>query len=336
MPINTHLRRRSIAFISATFAMLFFNLAMASTTEPLPSWQDGKSKQAIIDFVTRVTNKDSADFVEVNERIVTFDNDGTLWAEQPIYAQLLFAIERIHSLASQHPEWQTKPPFSLILKGDVKAAFSSSASAVNDIVMAANTGMSDLEYQTIVAAWIATAKHPVTQKPITSMVYQPMLELLEYFRANEFKTYIVSGGGIEFIRAWSSQVYGIPPEQVIGSVMAQELATESNKTIIKRLPTMAFYNNKENKVIAINNHIGRRPLAAFGNSDGDLPMLKYVSEGDGLRLAMLIHHTDENREWAYDAKSQIGQLDKGLQQAQSQGWLIVDMKQDWNRIYPGQ
>jgi phosphoserine phosphatase len=309
--------------------------AAAQSPSPLPSWNDTKNKQAILSFVKEVTDPNSANFVAQNERIATFDNDGTLWAEQPIYAQLLFAIERIYTLAPNHPEWQNTEPYATLLKGDVPGALTQSNTAVNDIVMAANTGMDNETYKSIVTKWIDQAKHPVTQRPYTEMVYQPMLELIAYLQENDFKTYIVSGGGIEFIRAWSETVYGIPPEQVIGSSMKRTYELQNDKMVIFRHPEMDFYNNNSNKVIAIDTHIGRRPIAAFGNSDGDLPMLAYASSGESTHLSMLIHHTDQKREWDYDRKSEIGKLDKGLDQAKENGWKVVDMKNDWKVIYRG-
>jgi phosphoserine phosphatase len=302
--------------------------------EPLLSWNNTKNKQTILNFVKEVTDPNSANFVAQSQRIATFDNDGTLWAEQPIYAQLLFAIERIYTLAPNHPEWQKTEPFATLLKGDVPEALTQSKTAVSDIVLAANTGMDNETYKGLVTKWINQAKHPITQRPYTEMVYQPMLELIAYLQENGFKTYIVSGGGIEFIRAWSEAVYGIPPEQVIGSRMKRTYELKDNKMVIVRHPEMDFYNNNSNKVIAINTHIGRRPIAAFGNSDGDLPMLEYVSSGEGARLSMLIHHTDKKREWAYDRKSEIGKLDKGLDKAGEHNWKIVDIKKDWKVIYP--
>jgi len=320
--------------ISFLVALTFQCSAVSKAQEPLPSWHDTDSKQAIISFIKAVTDPNSTTFVIQSERIATFDNDGTLWAEQPIYIQLLFAIERIYALAPNNPQWQSQEPFATLLKGDIPAALSKSETAVNDIVMAANAGMTNEEYNDVVTQWIKTAKHPVTQQAVTNMVYQPMLELINYLQDNGFKTYIVSGGGIEFIRAWSESVYGIPPEQVIGSTMKRTYELQNNKMVIVRHPEMEFYNNNSNKVIAINTHIGRRPIAAFGNSDGDMQMLEYVSSGTGSRLSMIIHHTDKKREWAYDRGSKIGTLDKGLDKAAENNWQIVDMEKDWKVVYP--
>lgn len=302
--------------------------------DPLPSWNNNSSKQSILTLVREVTAPNSDSFVEQSQRIATFDNDGTLWAEQPIYAQLLFAIERIYTLSPNHPNWQHEEPFASLLKGDIAGALSQGSSAVNDIVMAANTGMDNEVYSKIVKDWMEQAKHPITQRKIKDMVYQPMLELIAYLQANGFKTYIVSGGGIEFIRAWSESVYGIVPEQVIGSTMKRTYQLQDNKMVVFRHPDMEFYNNNSNKVIAINTHIGRRPIAAFGNSDGDMQMLEYVSSSEGASLSMIIHHTDKKREWAYDRDSKIGRLDKVLDKADENNWKIVDIKKDWKVIYP--
>jgi phosphoglycolate phosphatase-like HAD superfamily hydrolase len=319
----------------SSFTVIIFQCGIATAAqEPLASWHNTKSKQTIIAFVSEVTDPNSANFVIKSVRVATFDNDGTLWAEQPIYTQLLFAIERIYALAPNNPQWQSQEPFATLLKGDIPGALTQSKTAVNDIVMAANTGMDNETYNALVSQWIKTAKHPVTQRPFTNMVYQPMLELIRFLQQSGFKTYIVSGGGTAFIRAWSESVYGIPPEQVIGSTMKRTYELQNNKMVIIRHPEMDFYNNNSNKVIAINTHIGRRPIAAFGNSDGDMQMLEYVSGGTGLSLSMIIHHTDAKREWAYDRKSEIGKLDKGLNKAAANNWRIVDMEKDWKVIYP--
>ena len=320
--------------ISFLLIIAFQCVVATAAQEPLASWHNTKSKQTIMTFVKEVTDPNSAKFDSKSERIATFDNDGTLWAEQPIYTQLFFVIQRIYALAPKNPEWQSKEPFATLLKGDIPGALTKSKTAVNDIVMAANTGMHNEAYNDLVTQWIKTAKHPVTKRAFTNMVYQPMVELISYLQQNDFKTYIVSGGGIEFIRAWSESVYGIPPEQVIGSTVKRTYQLQNDKMVILRHPEMDFYNNNGNKVIAINTHIGRRPIAAFGNSDGDMQMLEYVSNGKGARLSMLIHHTDKDREWAYDRKSEIGKLDQGLDKAVENNWKIVDMQKDWKIIYP--
>lgn len=312
-------------------AVLLATTALAA--DPLPSWNDTAPRQAIIQFVEKVTRESSADFVPQAERIATFDNDGTLWAEQPMYFQLFFALDRVKALAPRHPEWKTKEPFASLLKGDVKAALAGGEAAIAQIVMATHAGMTTEEFNQIVTDWIATAKHPVIKRPFTEMVYQPMLELLDYLRANGFKTFIVSGGGIDFMRPWAEQVYGIPPEQVVGSSIQTKFRMVDGKPELVRLPKLNFVDDKEGKPVGIQSHIGRRPVAAFGNSDGDLPMLQYTAAGSGPRFCLYIHHTDAAREWAYDRKSHIGQLDKGLDEAAAKGWTVVDMKNDWNRVF---
>lgn len=302
--------------------------------DPLPSWQEGQSKKAIVEFVNAVTKPGSPDFVPQSERIATFDNDGTLWAEQPMYFQLFFAIDQVKALAPKHPEWKTQEPFASLLKGDVKAALAGGDKAILEIVAATHAGMTSDEFSRQVKNWIATAKHPVTQRPYTKMVYQPMLELLAYLRVNGFKTFIVSGGGIEFMRPWTEQVYGVPPEQVVGSSIKSKFDFSSGTPVIMRLPEVNFIDDKMGKPVGIYEHIGRRPIAAFGNSDGDLQMLQWITAGSRKRFGLIVHHTDSQREWAYDRKSSVGQLDAALDQAGKQGWVVVDMKQDWKTIYP--
>jgi hypothetical protein len=300
----------------------------------LPSWNDGNTKQAIVDFVKRVTTPGGKDFVPEPERIAVFDNDGTLWAEQPMYFQLAFAVDRVKALAPQHPEWKDEEPFASLLKGDFKAALAGGEPAIFQIVKATHASMTTEEFEKIVRDWIATAKHPKTGRLYTEMVYQPMLELLAYLRANSFKTFIVSGGGIEFMRPWTQKVYGIPPEQVVGSSIKVKFDLRADKPVLIRLPEIDFIDDKAGKPVGIHKFIGRRPIAAFGNSDGDLQMLQWTAAGPGTRLMVLIHHTDAEREWAYDRKSPIGRLDKALDEAQQKGWTVVDMKRDWKVIYP--
>jgi len=322
--------------ISAFFAALAV-LVTCSTSqgaEPLSSWNEGKTKAAIMQFVEKVTTPGSPDFVDEPERIAVFDNDGTLWSEQPVYFQLYFAVDRIKALAPQHPEWSSTEPYASILNDDLNKAMSGGMKAISEIVMASHTGMTTEAFETVVKDWIAGARHPKTKKKYTEMVYQPMLELLAYLREKGFKTYIVSGGGIEFMRPWTEEVYGIPPEQVIGSSVKTAYVVEDGKPVIKRLPEMNFIDDKEGKPVGINLHIGRRPLAAFGNSDGDLQMLEWTMAGAGPRFALYVHHTDAEREWAYDRESHIGKLDKGLDRAQADGWTVVDMKKDWKVVYP--
>jgi phosphoglycolate phosphatase-like HAD superfamily hydrolase len=305
---------------------------LASNT--LPSWNDTASKRAIITFVERVTEPGSSYFVPESGRIATFDNDGTLWAEQPIYFQLAFALDRVKTLAEQHPEWKDKEPFASLLKGDLKGALAGGEAAIFQIVTVTHSGMTTEEFQNIVQDWITTAKHPQTGKRYTEMVYQPMLELLAYLRANGFKTFIVSGGGIDFMRVFAERVYGIPPEQVVGSTGKLDFELRDGKPILMKLPELNFIDDKAGKPVHIQMHIGRQPIAAFGNSDGDLQMLEWAKGGGGVRFALIVHHTDAEREWAYDRNSPIGRLDKALDAAQAEGWTVVDMKNDWRTIFP--
>ncbi len=323
-------------FLLVLIGSLFIGLISvpALAGDSLPSWNDGTAKQSIMAFVEQVTKAGSPDFVPPAERIAVFDNDGTLWAEQPMYFQVLFALDRVKALAPEHPEWKNTEPFASLLKGDVKGAMAEGMKSVVEIIMATHAGMTTAEFETIVNDWIETAKHPTSKRPYTEMVYQPMLELLNYLRANGFKTFIVSGGGIEFMRPWSEKVYGIPPEQVIGSSIMVEFEMREGTPVLVRLPELNFYDDKEGKPVAIHQQIGRRPIAAFGNSDGDLQMLQWTTAGQGTRFALYVHHTDAEREWAYDRKSSFGRLDKGLDEAQAKGWTVVDMQQDWKVIYP--
>lgn len=308
--------------------------ANAQSSDPLPSWNEGKAKQSIIEFVTKVSETDSPSFVPPDERIATFDNDGCLWAEQPMYFQLLFAIDRVKALAPHHPEWKEKPPFAALLQNDLKGALAGGERAILEIIMASHAGMTTEEFEKVVLKWISTAKHPTTHRLYTEMVYQPMLEVLAYLRAHGFKTFIVSGGGAEFMRPWAESVYGIPPEQVIGSSIKTRFQLRNGKPVLVRLPELNFIDDKDGKVIGIHSHIGRRPIAAFGNSDGDLQMLQWIAAGTGPNFALYVHHTDAEREWAYDRQSHVGRLDKGLDEAVKKGWTVVDMKRDWKIIYP--
>jgi hypothetical protein len=328
------MKRTLRTLFTLCFVLVFGSPAAAQTVDFLPSWNDGKAKQSIIAFVEQVTKAGSTDFVPPAERIAVFDNDGTLWAEQPMYFQVLFALDRVKALAPEHPEWKDKEPFASLLKDDVKGAMADGMKSVVEIIMATHAGMTTAEFETIVNDWIAAARHPTSKRPYTEMVYQPMLELLDYLRANGFKTFIVSGGGIEFMRPWSERVYSIPPEQVIGSSIKVKFEMREGTPVLVRLPELNFYDDKEGKPIAIHQQIGRRPLAAFGNSDGDLQMLQWTTAGQGPRFALYVHHTDAEREWAYDRKSTMGRLDQGLDEAQEKGWTVVDMKQDWKVIYP--
>jgi len=315
-------------------ALLLAGLRANAQTDPLPSWNDGDAKKAIVAFVKATTDPASPKFVPPAERIATFDNDGTLWAEQPMYFQLLFALERVKVMAPQHPEWKDKEPFASLLKGDVKGALAGGEPAIAEIVMVTHTGMTTAAFDTLVLDWAAKAKHPKTGRLCTEMVYQPMLELLSYLRANGFKTFIVSGGGIDFMRPWTERVYGIPPEQVIGSSIKTKFQVVDGKLVLMRLPELNFIDDNVGKPVGIQQHIGRRPIAAFGNSDGDLQMLQWTTAGAGARFALLVHHTDAEREWAYDRTSSIGHLEKALDEAQAKGWTVVDMKRDWKVIFP--
>jgi hypothetical protein len=306
----------------------------AFAADPLPSWNDTATKQAIVAFVDKVTTTGSPDFVPVAERIATFDNDGTLWAEQPIYFEYLFAIDRLRVLAAGHPEWTTQEPFASLLKGDVRAAVAEGMPAVNKVLTVSHAGMTTDEFDLIVREWIAGARHPTTGRPYTEMVYQPMLELLAYLRANGFKTFIVSGGESEFMRPWAEKVYGIPPEQIVGSHFKTRFELRDGKAALVRLPEIDFVDDLGGKPVGINAHIGRRPIASFGNSNGDQQMLQWTTAGRGARFALLVHHTDAAREWAYDRQSLIGQLDVALDEARVRGWTVVDMKADWKVIYP--
>ncbi len=315
-------------------AALAFTAVIARAADPLPSWNDTTPKKAIVAFVERVTREGSPDFVPPEERIATFDNDGTLWCEQPLYFQLLFALDRIKTLAPQHPEWKTKEPFASLLKGDVKGALAGGEPAIAKIVVVTHAGMTTAEFEKIVADWIATAKHPKFKRPYTECVYQPMVELLAFLRANGFKTFIVSGGGIEFMRPWTEKVYGIPPEQVVGSSIKTKYEMRDGKPVLMRLPEMNFIDDKTGKPVGINSHIGRRPIAAFGNSDGDQQMLEWTQAGDGARLMMLVHHDDAVREFAYGAESKIGTFSDALMaEAKKDGWTVISMKDDWKTIF---
>jgi phosphoglycolate phosphatase-like HAD superfamily hydrolase len=321
-----------------TFALVLVifcdSMVLGQITDPLPSWNHGKAKQSIIDFVGKVTTEGSPDYVLSAERIAVFDNDGTLWSEQPMYFQLYFAIDRVRELAPDHPEWHDTEPFASLLKGDMKALLAGGEHAILEIIMATHSGMTTTEFEQIVLKWITTARHPTTNKLYSEMVFQPMLEVLEYLRGYDFKTYIVSGGGIEFMRPWTESIYGIPPEQVVGSSIKTKMEMRDGEPVLLRMPEINFFNDKEGKPVGINQHIGRRPIAAFGNSDGDLQMLQWTTAGKGSRFALYVHHTDGEREWAYDRTSSIGRLNKGLDEAIAKGWTIVNMKQDWKHIYP--
>jgi phosphoglycolate phosphatase-like HAD superfamily hydrolase len=315
-------------------ALVFVSVITLHAQDPLSSWNDTAPKKAIVSFVEKVTTEGSPDFVPPNERIATFDNDGTLWCEQPMYFQMLFALDRVKALAPQHPEWKTQEPFASLLKGDVKGALAGGERTMLEIIIATHAGMTTAEFEQIVKDWIATGKHPKFKRPYIECVYQPMIALLAYLRANGFKTFIVSGGGIEFMRPWTEKVYGIPPEEVVGSSIKTKYEMRDGKPVLMRLPEMNFIDDKTGKPVGINSHIGRRPITAFGNSDGDQQMLEWTQAGSGARLMMLVHHDDAGREFAYGAESKIGTFSDALMaEAQKSGWTIISMKDDWKRIF---
>jgi len=310
-------------------------LAQDTAPDPLPSWNDTAPKKAILDFVARVTAEEGSDYVIPAHRIAVFDNDGTLWAEQPVYFQLAFALDRIAALAPEHPDWEQTEPFKSVLKGDIKAVAASGEHGLLEIIAATHAGITTEKFADIVDGWIKGAEHPRFKRPYTELVYQPMLELLAYLRDNGFKTFIVSGGGVEFMRTFAEKVYGIPPEQVVGSsgVVKFEIGADG-KPILMKEAKVEFIDDGPGKPVGINRFIGRRPIFAFGNSDGDQQMLEYTAAGSGPRFMGLVHHTDAEREWAYDRASHVGKLDKALDEATAKGWTVVDMKQDWNVVFP--
>lgn len=319
-----------------TFIAVILSTVIAHTSraeDSLPSWNDGAAKSSIIAFVERVTKEGSPDFVPLPERVAVFDNDGTLWCEKPVPVQLFFALDRVKGLSPQHPEWKEKEPFASLLKGDLKTAAGGGERAIMELFMATHTGMTTVEFENIVKDWIATAKHPVTGKHFVDMTYQPMLEVLAYLKANGFKNYIVSGGGIEFMRPWAEAAYGIPPEQVIGSSVKTKFEMRAGEPVILRLPELNFNDDKGGKPVGIQQHIGRWPIAAFGNSDGDLQMLQYTGAGKGRRFCLYVHHDDSDREYAYDRTDHLVKFDQGLDEAKSRGWMVVSMKDDWKTIF---
>jgi hypothetical protein len=326
------LKRSLLVFVGCVLFLASGTLAHAQS-DPLPSWNDTAPKQAIIAFVDKVTKPGTPDFVPVADRIATFDNDGTLWVEQPMYVQLAFAMARVKQLAPQHPEWKTTQPFQGILAGDMKAVAATGEQGLVQMMMATHAGMTVEQFQKIVSDWLDTATDPKFHKPYTQCVYQPMVELLTYLRANGFKTYIVSGGGIEFMRPWVEKAYGIPPEQVIGSSIKTAFQLVDGKPDLVRLPEINFIDDGPGKPAGINQYIGHRPIAAFGNSDGDQQMLEWTAAGSGPRFMLIVHHTDGVREYAYDRKSPFGKLDKALDEAMTKGWTVISMKDDWKKIF---
>jgi phosphoserine phosphatase len=332
------IKRQNCAALSATILLLVFALASCKSAsvppDPLPSWNDGPARRAILNFVARTTTQGSPDYVPVAERIATFDNDGTLWTEHPMYTQLAFALDRVKALAPRHPEWKQKQPFKAALEGDMKELEASGEKGLIELLMATHAGMTTDAFKQIVNEWMASAQHPRFKRPYTECVYQPMLELLAYMRDHSFETYIVTGGGIEFIRPWSERVYGVPPERVIGSSIKTQFEVRDGKPVLMRLAEVDFVDDKEGKPVGINKFIGRRPIAAFGNSDGDQQMLEWTESGPGARLMLLVHHTDAEREYAYDRATPFGRLDKAWDEATVRGWVVVDMKRDWKTIFP--
>ncbi|QDV32339.1 HAD family hydrolase [Tautonia plasticadhaerens] len=321
------------------FALTLAIVAAASSPaagreEPLPSWVDGPTKRAILEFVGRVSDEAGPGFVPVADRIAVFDNDGTLWCEQPVYVQAVFIRDRVRALAERHPGWRETPPYSAVLDGDRDALAALGEKGVAELVSATHAGMTVEEFRRIAEDWIALAEHPRFDRPYTGCVYQPMLELLGYLRSHGFKTFIVSGGGVEFMRPWTGPVYGIPPEQVVGSTIRTAYREVDGRAELVRLPEIDFIDDKAGKPVGIGRHIGRRPIAAFGNSDGDYEMLRYATEGPGPRLGLIVHHTDADREYAYDRDSPVGRLDRALDEAADRGWVVADMARDWARVFP--
>ncbi|MEN0110904.1 MAG: HAD family hydrolase [Planctomycetota bacterium] len=305
----------------------------APAAEPLPSWNEGPTKRAIIAFIERITNEASPDYVPPAERIATFDNDGCLWAEKPFYFQARFALDRVRELAADHPEWADQEPFASVLAGEDVEALAQGKEAALRLIAATHAGMTTEEFAASVEAWAATARHPRTGLRYVEMTYRPMVELLEHLRANGFKTFIVSGGGIDFLRVWAERAYGIPPEQVVGSSVALRYDVRDGRPVIARLPEIGFIDDKAGKPVGIHQHIGRRPILAVGNSDGDFEMLEWTTAGEGPRLGVIVRHTDAQREWAYDRESTVGRLDRALDEAPQRGWLVVDMRRDWSVVF---
>ncbi|SEG75639.1 HAD family hydrolase [Bosea lathyri] len=335
------LSRRVLLNALATLPTVLVPLSLTSSsayaqTDPLSSWNDGPTKASITGFVARVTTQGGPDYVAPTERIAVFDNDGTLWAEQPMYVQLAFILDRVKALSPQNPGWKTKQPFKAVLEGDMRALAASGEQGLMQLIATTHGGMTSDEFAKIATDWLETARHPRFKRPYTELVYQPMLELLSYLRANGFKTYIASGGGVEFMRPWTERVYGIPPEQVLGSSIKTKFEMRDGRPSIVRLQQINFIDDKAGKPIGINQQIGRRPIAAFGNSDGDLEMLQWTTMSGGVRFGLVVHHTDSDREFAYDRQAHFGKLDKALDAAAVNKWTVVDMKRDWKKVFPFQ
>ena len=334
--MQTHSSMKLNLCILTFFALTLMILSSATASQPqnpLPSWNDGPNKQAIIEFVTKTTDQNQASFIPPTRRIATFDNDGTLWSEQPLYFQAIYIFDRIRELAPEHPEWQQKEPYASVLKGDSKSALAGGKQALLEMVMGTHAGVTASEFSESVADWLASARHSGSGKPYTAMVYKPMLELLDYLRDSDFKVFIVSGGGIDFLRVFAEEVYGIPPEQVVGSSLKAKYEIRNGFPVTVKQDEVDFIDDKAGKPVGIHRYIGRRPVLAVGNSDGDFEMLEWTSAGEGPSLAMIVHHDDAKREWAYDRESHIGRLVRGLDEGPQRGWKIISMKNDWNLIY---
>ncbi len=328
------LNRRCVILSIVLVSTFWLTPLARAEVDPLPSWNDGTIKSAIREFVAKVTIEGSSDYVAPAKRVAVFDNDGTLWSEQPFYFQLAFAIDRVKAMAPEHPEWKTTEPFKSILSGDIKGVFASGKKGVGEIMAVTHAGMTTDEFAELVENWIATARHPKFDRPYNELVYQPMVELLAYLRANDFKTFIVSGGGVEFMRPWVEDAYGIPPEQVVGTSGVVSYVLEGDKPVLEKKAEIEFVDDGPGKPVGINRFIGQRPIFAVGNSDGDLQMLQWTTLSDGPRFGLIVHHTDAEREFAYDRKSHVGKLDKALDEASGRGWNVIDMKSDWKNIYP--
>jgi phosphoglycolate phosphatase-like HAD superfamily hydrolase len=328
------LRTKAARLLFLLVVLVLAGRVQARPNDPLPSWVEGSTKRAIIRFVEAVSTPGSPQFVPAGERIATFDNDGTLWAEQPFYVQGLFALDRVRALAPANPQWREQEPFASLLRGDGKAALAGGEAAISAAVTASHAGITSEAFEQVVREWISTARHPQTGRPYTQMVYQPMLELLAYLHQRGFTTFVVSGGGADFMRPWVERTYGIPPERVIGSSVQTRFELRDGQPVLVRLPEIKVVNDGAIKPVSIQHHIGRRPIAAFGNSDGDLAMLQWTMAGPGPRLALLVHHTDGEREWAYDRSSAVGRLDRALDEANTRGWTVVDMRRDWLVVFP--
>ena len=324
-----HLSRRSLGLVLAALPAA----ALAQGADPLPSWREGPRKRALLDFVAVVTREGSAGFVPPAERIAVYDNDGTLWVEQPAYPQLIFMLDRMRTLAPENPAWQQDAVFRAAIAGDLHGAMAGGNEGLMRLAGAAMAGTSPEAFQQIAADWLKTARHPKWNLPYTALVYQPMLEVLRFLRASGFTNFIVSGGGVEFVRAFSEDIYGIPPQHVVGSSFALKVTEDAGRLMLLREPRVDFIDDGPGKPIGIARHIGRRPIAAFGNSDGDFEMLRYTTEGPGQRFGMIIRHDDAEREFAYDRESHIGRLARALDQAPARGWQVVSMRDDWARVF---